>query len=370
MSQLFSPVTIPTPAGPGLTLRNRTLLAPMCMYSVEARDGVPTDWHLVHLGARAAGGFGLVIAEATSVVPEGRISDRDLGLWNDEQRDAFGPIVGFIHGQGAAAGIQLAHAGGKASTWATLPSVKGQDKSGSMSLTDGGWETLAPSPTEVFGLRTPLEMTPEQITAVPQQFADAARRAHQAGFDMIQLHSAHGYLLHEFLSPLTNERTDQWGGSFDNRVRLVLEVVQAVRDAWPADKVLGIRFSGSDWVDGGWTIAETCRLAELVADLGVTTIDVSSGGIGPFRGPVGAAYQTKLAAQVKQTLAGRDVFVTAVGSITEAELAEGIVATGLADGVSIGRAALTNPHWAAMAAASLGVPRADLPRAEQYSRAI
>ncbi|WP_372699846.1 NADH:flavin oxidoreductase/NADH oxidase [Arthrobacter sp. JSM 101049] len=365
VTRLFEPVTLSTPEGPGLDLRNRTVLAPMCEYSVTAKDGIPHAWHMVHLGARAVGGFGLVYTEATAVSPEGRISDQDTGIWNDAQRDAWAPIVDFIHSQGAAAGIQLAHAGAKASTYPALPGAA----RGTVPAAEGGWQTLAPSVTDAHGLDAPAEMTVEQIQASVRDWADAARRADEAGFDVAQLHAAHGYLIHQFLSPLTNHRTDQYGGSFENRTRYAREVIAAVREVWPAHKVLGLRISGEDWVEGGWRIADTVRFAGQARELGASTFDLSSGGIGAFHGPSGPGYQVSLATAVKEALAGTDAFVTAVGMITEPAQAEHILVTGQADGVSIGRAALVEPYWPAIAARDLGIGRDENPRAPQYWRA-
>ncbi len=364
--RLFETVTLHAPAGPGLKLRNRAVLAPMCQYSVTAKDGIPHAWHQVHLGSRAVGGFSLVHTEATAVSPEGRISDQDTGIWNESQRDAWTPIVDFIHSHGAATGIQLAHAGAKASTYAALPAATG---SGTLPIDDGGWTTLAPSVTDIHGLAAPTEMSLGQIRSSIDDWAAAARRADEAGFDVIQLHGAHGYLIHQFLSPLTNQRTDEYGGSFENRTRYAREVIAAVRQAWPAEKVLGLRLSGEDWVEGGWRIADTVQLAVTARELGVSTFDLSSGGIGAFRGPSGPGYQIALATAVKEALAGTDAFVTAVGMITTAQQAEQILATGQADGVSIGRAALVEPYWPAIAARELGVDRDDNPRAAQYWRA-
>lgn len=349
-------------------MRNRTVLAPMCTYSVTNKDGIPTDWHLVHLGARANGGFGLVIAEATGVSPEARISDQDLGLWNDQQTESFKRITAYLHSQNAAAGIQLAHAGGKASTYPHLLEFVDNELKGSMPESEGGWQTVGPSETEIHRLLSPRDMSLEDIQKVITDFAAAARRADEAGFDFIQIHAAHGYLIHQFLSPLTNKRTDEWGGSFENRVRLALEVTKAVRAVWPANKALGIRFSGTDWVDKGWTIDDTVELSKRVVHLGVTAIDLSSAGIGQYFGPVGPGYQTQLAAQVKRALNDPKLFVTAVGSITTAEQAESLLMTDQADGISIARAALNDPHWAANAAKTLGVPAKQNPRAAQYWR--
>ena len=369
MSLLFEPVTLSAPAGPGLALRNRAALAPMCQYSVTARDGLPHDWHLVHLGARAAGGFGLVFTEATAVVPEGRISDQDTGIWNDLQRQAWGPVVAFIHSQGAAAGIQLAHAGGKASTYPWLPAHAASGSRGTMPYDEGGWQTLGPSETDIFGLASPREMTVAEIEASVEAWAAAAARADAAGFDVVQIHAAHGYLIHQFLSPLTNHRTDGYGGSYANRTRYVREVVAAVRAVWPAHKPLAVRLSGDDWVEDGWRISDTVLLARELRELGVTLFDLSSAGIGPFHGPTGPGFQVPLAAAVKAALAGTDSFVTAVGLITAPAQAEHVLVSGQADGVSIGRAALVQPNWAAVAASELGVARDLLPRAQQYWRA-
>lgn len=376
MSTLFSEAVLSAPSGQ-LALRNRTFLAPMCMYSVDARDGVPTPWHLVHLGARAAGGFGMVIAEATAVVPEGRISPEDLGLWNDEQVAAFRPITDFIRSQGAAAGVQLAHAGAKASTYGNVPHFVSQGLTGSVPAGDGGWVTVAPSGTSVHGLAEPRALSAEEIRESVEAWAAAARRADEAGFDFIQIHAAHGYLIHQFLSPLTNTRVDGYGGSYEGRTRYLREVVAAVRAVWPAEKPLGVRFSGSDWVDGGWTIEETAQLAVELRSLGVTVFDLSSGGIGAYRGPVGPGYQIALADAVKKALVAdalargveNDAFVTAVGMITTAQQAEQVLVNGQADGVSIARAALREPNWAALAARELGEAVEKTPSAPQYWRA-
>ncbi|MBG6085158.1 NADH:flavin oxidoreductase/NADH oxidase [Zhihengliuella flava] len=357
-------MTLPTANG-GFTLRNRAVVAPMCQYSVDAEDGVPTDWHLSHLGALAAGGFGLVIAEATAVVPEGRISPRDTGLWNDEQRQAWSRIVDLVHANGSAAGLQLAHAGAKAATWPMLPGFE----DGTVPAAEGGWPTVSSSPSDIFGYDAARELPREEIADLVTAWADAARRADEAGFDVIQIHAAHGYLLHQFLSPLVNQRTDEYGGSYENRTRLVKEIVAAVAEVWPEDKVLGIRFSGTDWADDGWTLRETVQLSQELRELGVTAFDLSSAGIGPYTGPrTGPGYQTPLAAAVKEGLQETDSFVTAVGGITTGTQAEHILATGQADGVAIARAALVNPHWAAVAASELGVPREENPRAKQLWR--
>lgn len=356
-SKLFSPVTIPTRSGTGLTLRNRVVLPPMCQYAITKTDGVPTSWQLVHLGSMANGGFSLVITEAAAVVPEGRISDRDAGIWNDEQVQAWKDINEYVHSQGAATGIQLAHAGAKASTYGWLKELEEADKLGSISDAEGGWETVTSTPSELYGLKPATQMTEAQIKASVQDWAAAARRADEAGFDLIQIHAAHGYLIHQFLSPLSNKRTDQYGGSWENRTRYLREIVQAVAAVWPENKALGIRFSGEDWVEGGWRIADTVKLAQELYTSGVRAFDLSSAGIGAFHGPTGPGYQVPLAQAVKQALP-EDAFVTAVGGITEAQQAEQILVTGQADGVSIGRAALGDPQWPNRAAQALGVPKA------------
>ncbi|WP_285725600.1 NADH:flavin oxidoreductase/NADH oxidase [Psychromicrobium xiongbiense] len=376
VSQLFTEAVLSAPSGQ-LTLRNRTVLAPMCMYSVDAHDGVPTPWHHVHLGARAAGGFGLVIAEATAVVPEGRISPLDVGLWNEAQVEAWKPVTAFIKSQGAAAGVQLAHAGAKASTYGWLARFVAQGLTGSIPVDDGGWQTVAPSVTDAHGLAEPREMTVEEIAESVEAWAAATRRADEAGFDLVQIHAAHGYLIHQFLSPLTNTRTDSYGGSFEGRTRYLREVVQAVRAAWPAEKPLGVRFSGSDWVEGGWTIEETSRLAVELRALGVSVFDLSSGGIGAYLGPTGPGYQIALASSVREALqadaiergVAYDSFVSSVGMITTAEQAEQILVGGQADGVSVARAALKEPNWPALAARDLGEPLEKTPFAPQYWRA-
>lgn len=349
----------------GVRVRNRLILPPMCQYSCEARDGVPHGWQFQHLGARAAGGFGIVVAEATAVTPEGRISAWDTGLWNDEQRDAWAPIAEFIASQGALPAIQLGHAGAKASTvpmhpgaLAGQPILEGPDS----------WETLSPSgvATNSMEIRTHA-MRVDEIRETVQAFADAAERADRAGFGAVQLHAAHGYLIHQFLSPLTNTRTDEYGGDFEGRTRFLKEVVAAVREVWPADKVLGIRISGSDWVEGGWSIEETVRLAQELQGQ-VHWFDLSSAGIGDtYEGPQGPGYQVPLATAVKEGTEG--IVVSAVGSLTGAEEVAAVVDEDRADAVCVGRAALANPNWPTAAALALDVPSEQVPMARQYFRA-
>ena len=325
-----------------LTVRNRAWVAPMCQYS--AVDGVPQDWHLVHLGGLARGGAGLVITEATAVVPEGRISPADTGLWSDDQVPAWRRIVDFAHGQGAAIAVQLAHAGRKASTsvpWAGR---------GPVADDEGGWEPVGPGTAAYPGLRTPRSLTTDEVTDVVRAFGDAARRAVAAGFDAVEVHAAHGYLLHEFLSPLSNDRTDAYGGSYDARTRLLREVVAAVREAVGEDRPVLVRISATDHLDGGWAVEDSVRLAALLREYGVDLVDVSSGGNAPARIEVGPGYQLPLARAVRAT----GVTTGAVGLITDPHQAEQVLADGDADVVLLGREVLRDPHWPLRAAAALG----------------
>ncbi len=349
---LFTPLKIRE-----VEFRNRVFVSPMCQYS--SADGCPNDWHLVHLGSRAVGGAGLVIVEATAVSPEGRISPADLGLWNDAQAEAHSRVVRFIKAQGAAAGVQIAHAGRKASTAAPW------DGGGHVDAAHGGWTPVGPSPV-AFGpeFPAPHELTEAEIARLVDAFAVAARRAHRAGFDVVEIHAAHGYLLHEFLSPLTNQRTDQYGGSFENRLRFPLAVVSRVREAWPATQPLFVRISATDWVDGGWTVFDSVELARRLKALGVDLVDCSSAGaVAGARIPVGPGYQAPLAATVRNE-AG--IPTGAVGMVTSAEQAEQILATGQADAVLLARELLRNPYWPLMAARRLGAT-VEWPR--QYLRA-
>lgn len=340
-SLLFEPLTLR-----GTTFRNRIWLAPMCQYS--AVDGVPNEWHLVHLGARAAGGFGLVMAEATAVVPEGRISPQDTGLWNDAQVRAWAPIVDFVHARGALAAVQLAHAGRKASTARPWDAQQG-----SVPVEHGGWPTLGPSAVAFDGYRPPSEMTLEDIQGVVTAFADAAGRAHDAGFDVVEVHAAHGYLLHQFLSPLSNERTDAYGGDLAGRARLLLEVVTAVRAAWPDDRPLLVRLSATDWTEGGLTVDDVATVATWLAPLGVDLIDVSSGGNVLASVAVGPGYQVPFARAVREA---SGLATSAVGLIGSGAEAERVLTEGSADVVMIGRPALADAAWPLRAAHELGVP--------------
>ncbi|GAB3749396.1 NADH:flavin oxidoreductase/NADH oxidase [Lysobacter olei] len=351
VSKLFEPL-----AQRSLHLRNRIVVSPMCQYS--ANDGVPNDWHLVHLGSRAVGGAAVVVAEATAVSPEGRISPHDTGLWNDAQVAAWARINAFIAEHGAIPAVQLAHAGRKASTDAPW---RGH---GPVPAALGGWTPVAPSPL-AFDERSPVPHALDEagLRKVVDDFVAAAGRAYAAGFRIVEVHAAHGYLLHEFLSPLTNRRADQYGGSFDNRVRLLLEVVDAVRAAWPAELPLWVRISATDWAEGGWDVPQSVELARRLRERGVDLIDVSSGGLVPnARIPLEPGYQAPFAQRVREE-AG--IATGAVGLITEPAQAEALVADGVADIVLMGRELLRDPYFPRRAAHALG---ADLPAPPQYQR--
>lgn len=341
---LFTPISIRS-----TTFRNRIWVAPMCQYSVHAKNGVPTTWHLVHLGSMATGGAGLIIAEATAVSPEGRISDRDTGIWNDDQTDAWKPIVTFLQSQGAKAGIQLAHAGRKASVWPEW----GTADSGTMTATDGGWPTVGPSTIPFGTYAPPVALDEAGLRKVVADFVAAARRAVDAGFDVLEIHAAHGYLLHQFLSPLSNQRTDSYGGSLKNRARLLLEITEAVRAEIGQKLALFVRFSATDYVEGGWNEHDTATVAQWALTAGADFFDISSGGnISGVKIPLGPGYQVPFATVVKTE--GK-VAVSAVGLITESHQAEAIVATGAADVVMMGREIMRDPHFALRAAHELGV---------------
>ncbi|MFJ3403140.1 NADH:flavin oxidoreductase/NADH oxidase [Promicromonospora sp. NPDC090134] len=339
MSLLFEPIALRD-----LSLPNRAWLAPMCEYSADA--GLPNDWHLVHLGARAAGGFGLVMTEATAVVPEGRISPQDTGIWNDEQTAGWKRIVDFVHARGARIGIQLAHAGRKASTfrpWAP--------EQGSVPVADGGWPTVGPSTLPYPGFATPAEMTAEQVADVPEHFAAAARRAREAGFDTVEVHAAHGYLMHQFLSPLANLRADGYGGSAEARSRLVEETVGAVRSVWPDELPVLVRLSATDWLVGGLEVDDVAAVAGRLGALGADLVDVSTGGVAPAQITVGPGYQVPHARRVREV---SGLPVSAVGLISDPVQAEQILVEGSADAVMLGREALRDPHWPLRAAHALG----------------
>jgi len=350
---LFDPLTLR-----GLTIKNRIWLPPMCQYMVRQRDGVPTDWHFVHYGARATLGFGLMVIEATAVVPEGRITPQDLGLWDDAQVPGFAHLTGFAHQFGAAVAVQLAHSGRKGSAYPDLPGFP----SGTAPADQGGWTAVGPTGQPYGSYAAPHELTLDEIAAIPGDFAAAARRANEAGIDVIEVHAAHGYLLHQFYSPLSNGRQDGYGGDFAGRTRLTREVVAAVRQAWPDTKPLFVRLSATDWTDGGWAPEDTVRLAGDLKELGVDLIDVSSGGNLQATIPIGPGYQVEFARQVR---AGAGLPTTAVGLITEPAQAEQILASGQADAVMIGRAGLREPGWPERAALALGQPT---PLAAPYVR--
>lgn len=340
---LFTPYSVRS-----VTMRNRLWVAPMCEYSVEKHDGVPTDWHLVHLGGFARGGAGLVITEATAVSAEGRISLEDTGIYTDEQRDAWARIVGFIHSQGAVAGIQLAHAGRKASTWRPWAPERG-----TVPESSGGWPAVAPSAVAFTGYAIPTELDRAGIDGVVADFAAATRRSIDAGFDVLELHAAHGYLLHQFLSPLSNLRTDEYGGSLENRARLLLEVIAAVRAEASDDAALFVRFSATDWADGGWDQEQTATVADWARDAGADFFDISTGGlVSGTTIPLAPGYQVPFADFVKHA---SSVEVSAVGLITEAQQAEEIVSSGKADAVMLARAIMRDPHFPLRAAHELGV---------------
>jgi 2,4-dienoyl-CoA reductase-like NADH-dependent reductase (Old Yellow Enzyme family) len=351
MSHLFQPLTLR-----GLTLPNRIAVSPMCQY--QATDGLPNDWHLVHLGGLAQGGAGLVITEAAAVLPEGRISPDDLGLWNMAQAERLAHLVHFIKAQGAVPGIQLAHAGRKASTFAPW---KG---SGSVSPAGGGWVPVAPSALPFDpGWTVPRALDEAGILAIIEAFMDAARKALAAGFQVIEVHAAHGYLLHQFLSPLTNRRDDDYGGSFENRTRLVREVVGALRNILPEELPLFVRLSATDWVEGGWDLDQSVALALELKALGADLVDCSSGGLSPQQKiPLGPGYQVPFAARIR-TEAGLPT--GAVGLITEPQQAEQILAEGSADLVLLARELLRNPRWPLRAAQELG---AETPWPASYAR--
>ncbi len=344
-----------------LTTKNRIWLAPMCQYAVDRQDGVPTDWHLVHLGARAQGGFGLLLTEATAVVPEGRISPQDTGLWNDDQQAAWARIVDFVHTQDAAIGVQLAHAGRKASTYRGFPG----EPTGTVAEADGGWPTVSASAEAFPGYAGPAELSAEDIAGVVTAFAGSARRADAAGFDVVEIHAAHGYLIHQFLSPLSNHRTDGYGGDFAGRTRLILEITDAVRAVWPHDKPVFVRLSATDWTEGGWDGDQTVRLSAELGERGVDLIDVSTGGNVLADIPVEPGYQVPFARRVKQEA---ELPAGAVGLIFDVQQAEKVVAGGDADVVLLARAALRDPSWPQRAAAELGLGWREAPYPASYVR--
>jgi len=339
MTRLFSPLTLRS-----VTFKNRAWVSPMCQYS--AHEGVVGPWHLVHLGAFATGGAGLVMAEATAVNPVGRISIACPGLWNDEQVDAWRTITDFIHSQGTLAGIQLAHAGRKAST------MRPWDDHVIASPAEGGWEAVAPSAVAFEGYPQPRALSVAEIDRLVEDFAAAGERARRAGFDLVEIHAAHGYLLHEFLSPLSNQRDDEYGGSLENRARFLLRVVHAVRARVGDEVPVFVRISASDYTPGGWDIDGSVELAAMLREAGVDLVDVSSGGnVANATIPLGPGYQVHFAKEIRQKTG---IATAAVGLITEPAQAEEILDDGASDAVLLARAYLRNPRWALFAAEALG----------------
>ncbi|WP_273207162.1 NADH:flavin oxidoreductase/NADH oxidase [Marinobacter subterrani] len=351
---LFRPVSFRS-----VTARNRIMLSPMCQYS--GQDGLSNDWHLVYLGARAAGGAGWVFTEAVHTEPHGRITPYCLGLWNDEQRDRLARIASFVEAQGAVPGIQLGHAGRKASV--------GRPWEGSrpLNVAEGGWDNQVSASALPYaeGWHAPIAMSTDQITETLQALRSAARRAREAGFKALEIHGAHGYLIHQFLSPLSNQRTDAYGGSFENRIRFLQESIQVVREVWPAELPLFVRLSCTDWVEGGWTLDDTVRLATLLQFQGdVDLIDCSSGGNDPRQQiPIHPGYQIPLSQEVRTRAR---IATGAVGLIHSPDLAESVVANGQADLVVLGRALLSDPAWPLRAAATLKAENVEWPK--QYER--
>jgi 2,4-dienoyl-CoA reductase-like NADH-dependent reductase (Old Yellow Enzyme family) len=341
-SQLFSPLQLA-----GVFFSNRIFVSPMCQYSSE--DGFSNDWHLVHLGSRAVGGAGLVFTEAAAVLPEGRITPQDLGIWKDEHIAGLKRIVDFGHSQGVRMAVQIAHAGRKASM--TRPWAPEQRY---LEPSEGGWENVM-APSEVpfdsnYGRPQAIDLA--GLHAITRAFVRAAERALEAGFDLLEIHSAHGYLLHEFLSPLSNRRSDQYGGAFENRIRLLVEVVDAVRTVWPEERPLLVRISATDWAEGGWDIEQSVRLAKVLKQHGVNLVDVSSGGMVPYAVmPIGPGYQTPFAERIRREA---EIPTGTVGMITDAHQAEHILRTGQADVVLLARELLRDPYWPLQAAKQLG----------------
>lgn len=352
MSQLFTPLTLRS-----VTFRNRIFVSPMCQYSSE--DGMPNSWHMVHLGSRAVGGAGLVIVEASGVSPEGRITAWDSGLWSEKHADAYAQIVEFVHANGAVAGIQIAHAGRKAST------DKPWRGGGVITSGEHSWTPVAPSAIPFRdGEPAPHALTVAEIDEVVEQFVRSAKLAQRAGFRVLEIHAAHGYLLHEFLSPLSNSRDDEYGGSLENRMRMTVRVTERVREVWPDDLPLFVRISASDWADGGWDLAQSVELAKRLRELGVDLVDCSSGGAVPHaKVEIGPGYQVRFAREIRRQAA---VATGAVGLITTATQAEAIISDGSADAVLLAREFLRDPYFPLHAARELGV---DVPWPEQYLRA-
>lgn len=351
MSLLFSPLSIKN-----INLKNRIVVSPMCQYS--AKDGFANDWHLVHLGSRAVGGAALIIQEATAISAEGRISPGDLGIWSDDHIPFLKRITSFIHENGSIAGIQLAHAGRKASV--DVPWNTGKQ----LSPDNGGWTTLGPSAIPYADTDTaPEAFTKEGIEKIKSDFAAAAKRSIEAGYQVIELHAAHGYVIHQFFSPLSNQRTDEYGGSFENRIRLLLEVIETVQEVWPAENPLFVRLSATDWAEGGWSPEESVQLSAILKEKGVDLIDCSSGGNVPYQEiPLFPGYQVQFSEQIKET----GILTSAVGLITEASQAESILQEGKADLITMAREFLRDPYFPLHAAVELDD---EIAWPDQYARA-
>jgi 2,4-dienoyl-CoA reductase-like NADH-dependent reductase (Old Yellow Enzyme family) len=355
MTKLFEPISIRN-----LTTRNRVWIPPMCQYSCENKDGVVGNWALVHYTSFAKGGAGIVIAEATGVTPEGRISPWCAGIWNDDQAEAWKNVVESVHQNGGKIGIQLAHAGRKGSTHAEWTGV------GSVASSEGGWETVSSTDQPFEGYAAPRKLELAELDDIRNSFVAAARRAVSAGFDLLEIHAAHGYLLHQFLSPITNHRNDIYGGSLENRARLLVEIVLSVRAEIGDELPLIVRFSASDWIEGGWTEADTAMVAKWCEDAGADMFDISSAGISMAQKlTIGPGYQVPLAEFVGERV---EAPVSAVGMITTGTQAEAILQHGLVDVIMIGRAALGDPYWPIRAAKELGVELDYIPK--RYKRAV
>lgn len=356
MSKLFSPLTVKS-----VTFRNRIITSPMCMYM--AQDGFASDWHLVHYGSRAMGGSGAVILEATAVRPDGRIGIGDLGIWKDEHIEMLTKISSFIKGAGSVAAIQLAHSGRKGSSWAS-----GGESRPLMPNDNQGWQVIAPSPIPFSpSLQKPREMTLEDIEQIQQAFVEAAARALKAGFEIIEIHSAHGYLIHQFLSPISNKRTDRYGGSIENRARFLFEIIEKVKPVWPSGLPIAVRISATDWTDEGWNLEDSIWLSKRLVEKGVDIIDVSSGGTVPnAKIPIGPGYQVPLASTIKREVK-EQLLIGTVGMITNAHQAETILVNGDADLIFIARELLRNPYFPLDAAQQL---RSEIPLPKPYERAF
>lgn len=343
MINMFSPISIRN-----LEIPNRIWMSPMCQYSCENQDGVPNNWHLLHLGTRAVGGVGLVMAEATAVTPEGRITPFCTGIWNDEQALAWQEIVDFIEDKGSVPAIQLAHAGRKGSTH------RPWSGHGTVDISAGGWQTVSASDIAFGEFEKPRELSTDEVYKLIDDFVEATGRAVSAGFKLVEIHAAHGYLIHQFLSPLSNKRTDEFGGSLKNRSRLLTEIITRLRESFPELPLL-VRFSATDYAEGGWDLEQTIEVAAQCRELGADLFDISSGGlVSGVKIPTGPSYQAHFAEELKTSLGENDV-VSAVGQITEVNQANELVASGKVDAVMLGRQLLRDPYWALRAANELGV---------------